>query len=98
MWEAHRRDAFRAFRIHLVNLTVETVFAHFWDNTSGPGHLNFYTIEPSGRQTISRAYGCNHWWKVEEVRSAKTDRAFSRMAQMEMFEKQKGKQSTRGVH
>jgi hypothetical protein len=80
--EKTRQDAFRVFRIRLTDNTWRAVFAHFWDNTNTPGHLNFYTIAPSGRITIRHSFSARLWVEVQEVEDMKTDKASVKIGSM----------------
>jgi hypothetical protein len=75
-WESYRQATIRSFRVITDDHKQVIVFAHFHDDTNPGGHLNFTTIEPSGRQAIRRVFACGTWRGVEEVDDPQVDRIY----------------------
>lgn len=64
--ERDRIEAIRVFHVRLLDGTTETIFAHFWENSSPAGHWNFYTIDCYGQNRIRDSFGAHIVRKVEE--------------------------------
>lgn len=83
LYELKRREGLRAFRVLLVTGAVETVAAHFYDNTNPAGHLNFMTVLPSGRRIISYAINARLWAGVLPVHDSFTETALDDLLDIE---------------
>lgn len=66
-WRQDRVDLFRSFAVTLCDGSVRRVYAHYWSSDNAAGHLQFFTIEPSGRQLIKKSFNARVWDDIEET-------------------------------
>lgn len=80
-WETQRQRALRTFQVTVEDAagarSVVTVFAHYHENTNPAGHLNFMTVQPSGRTAISNCFQRDEWRYLTEVSDAESDAAMA---------------------
>lgn len=63
----HFRATLRTFEVVLYDKSVVHVFAHYHDNETPAGHLNFFVVQPSGRRLINDSYAVGTWLRVREI-------------------------------
>jgi hypothetical protein len=103
-WDETRTVPLRTFSIVLFDGTIRRVFAHYWNCDNPGGHLNFYTVAPSGRQLIRDSFNGRLWAELKEITPGATIAKIERMYQhaseseggQQAFEKMK--KSSRQVH
>lgn len=103
-WEEERSASLRSFQVAMSDGTVRDVLAHYWSNENPAGHLNFYTVQPSGRTLIFNAYSAHLWREVRETTPHDVSREIDRISERAMARERGRKafeaqaQSSRRVH
>lgn len=69
-FERERQDSLRSFEVEMEDGSYEYVLAHQHDAGNNPaGNLNFITVSPEGRMTISHSFNGVAWRTLREVGS-----------------------------